>query len=208
MAGSLQDLRAKYEIVAPYIDEVQIDVMDGVFVPSESWRTPEDLVAAEWLTLPFELHLMIDKPERTMSRWLATGAERIIVHIESTEQLGAIFELARPLGTEIALGVKVDTPLSRFEKWLPQVKTAQFMGIAKVGYQGQPFDDRVVGRITELKARAPHVTIAVDGGVNGYTIPLLIAAGATRLAVGSAIFTASDPQEAYRALQTIVSQHA
>lgn len=188
MATSFVELRTKYELVAPYVDEVQIDVMDGVFVPSESWRTPEDLVGASWLTLPFELHLMIDKPERTIAKWLATGADRIIVHIESTEQLPAIFEMAKPLGTEIALGARVTTPVTVFEKWLPQIKTVQYMGIDKVGFQGQPFDDRVLERITELKALAPHVTIAVDGAVNEHTIPLLVAAGAERLAVGSALF--------------------
>lgn len=188
MAESFAELEAKYELVAPFVDEVQIDIMDGVFVPSESWRTPEDLVNALWLTLPFEVHLMIDKPERTIAKWLATGAERLIVHVESTNDMTSILALAKNAGTEIALGVRVDTPLQKFEKWLSEVKTVQFMGIAKVGFQGQPFDDRVVERITELKALAPHVTIAVDGGVNEHTIPLLVAAGADRLAVGSALF--------------------
>ncbi|PIR46332.1 MAG: hypothetical protein COV07_04295 [Candidatus Vogelbacteria bacterium CG10_big_fil_rev_8_21_14_0_10_45_14] len=206
MASDIADLENKYSLVSEFVDEIQIDVMDGLFIDAKSWNEPSDLVEATWLTLPFELHLMIKEPERTISKWLATGAERIIIHIESTRDLTSIFEMARTIGTEIALGINIETPLSVLSKWLGMISTVQLMGIRNIGHQGEPFEMIIKERITELKKMAPHVIIAVDGGVSEETIPLLLEAGASRLAVGSAIFNSGDISMTISKLNSLILQ--
>jgi len=206
MAHSLADLRIKYAAVAPFVDEVQIDVMDGVFVLAKGWCEPNDIRVSSFVQLPFEMHLMVDKPERRISKWLETGAARLIVHVESTDQMSQILVEAQVFGTEIALGINVLTPLERLDPWLDRVKVVQMMGIKNVGHQGEPFAQEILPRIKVLKKRAPHVTIAVDGGVNEETIPLLRAAGVERFAVGSAIFQSEDVRSAIFGLQEAIKK--
>jgi ribulose-phosphate 3-epimerase len=78
------------------------------------------------------------------------------------------------------------------------------MGIARIGSQGNPFDERVLERIRALKSLYPDLEVSIDGSVRAETLPSLIEAGATRFAVGSAILHAEDPEEAYRTLSSIV----
>jgi len=205
MPKDFADLVAKYELVSPFVDEVQIDVSDGIFVEKETWRNPSDLLSSVFITMPFELHLMIDKPERTIEKWLATGAERILVHFEATNDLRTIMNLAKVTGTEIGLVLNIDTPIASAEKWYPELYTVQLMGIRKVGFQGQPFEEKVIERITELHRVAPHVTIAIDGGVSLLTVRALSLAGAERLLVGSAIFSSENPAKSYNELKAKIS---
>ena len=77
------------------------------------------------------------------------------------------------------------------------------MGIAKIGYQGQPFDGQVIQKIQDLRKQYPEVTISVDGGVNFETAPKLIEAGATRLVSGSTILQSNNPEKTIEQLKQI-----
>jgi ribulose-phosphate 3-epimerase len=104
------------------------------------------------------------------------------------------------LGIELGLAINIDTPntdiypyLSRVDdEGLMPVDFVQFMGIRKIGYQGEPFAEEVYGKIRELRAHNPDIIISVDGGVNLENAPILLEAGANRLIAGSAVFDSDD----------------
>ena len=103
----------------------------------------------------------------------------------------------------IGLAISNDTPIETLEPFLDYVSYVQCMGIEKVGFQGQDFDNRVVDRISYLKRTYPHLTLAVDGAVSTETARMLKDSGASNLVVGSGILKADDPKEAINTLEKI-----
>lgn len=226
MPTSYDDLRDKAERVSAFVPLAQIDIMDGVFVPSKSWpyteggpeREPHFVALAkqdkglpEWEDLDYEIDFMIAEPEKHIDEWLPLGASRLIFHIESVKDIELFFSHdifrpeARSIGDskviELGLALNPDTPLDAILPHIPKVDFVQCMGIAKIGYQGQPFDERVLEQIHTLRLKYPDMPISVDGGVNLMTAHDLRAAGATRLVSGSAIFSAVDVESAILALE-------
>lgn len=212
MPKSFSDLSEKMSLVSGFVPMVQIDVMDGVFVPSKSWpyvKNPDpdfEYIQKEqkefpyWQELDFEVDLMVNNAEVLAGSWIGAGAKRLIFHIESlVNSKSAIEQIKKSLPvkdsflyTEIGIAINPDTPNEKLEPVLSQVDFVQFMGIQKIGFQGQPFDDRVLEKIIRLRTELPNVTISVDGSVNMETAPSLMDAGVNRLVIGSAIFERED----------------
>lgn len=212
-ARTFEELKVKVGAVLGLVSTFQIDVADGVFVPNRSWPMhPEDkahftrMVAGEE-SLPykdemdFEVHFMAHEPEKLLPDWMKLGVVRALFHIEARHDFSALQSIADG-AIELGVVLKIDTPISRIDAYIEHISVVQLMGIAEIGVQGQPFDPRVIDRVREVKARYPDVTIEVDGSVNRDTAPLLIAAGATRLAPGSYVLNAEDPKTAVTALIT------
>ena len=214
MPRDLEDLYVHLANVLGAARTVQIDVMDGVFVPEKSWPcTPGGseefarVVSGEF-SLPFaqdfnlEVDLMVTDPVSAAKHWVRAGARRVIVHVESVRDIAsALKEIkAVSMDTEVGIAIGIETPNEQIESALGTVDVVQCMGIARIGYQGEVFDERVAGKVADIHERHPGVTISVDGGVNAENIARLARAGARRFAVGSAIFNTDDPAEAYRAI--------
>jgi len=160
--------------------------------------------------LDFEVDLMVANPAEVWRDWVRAGAKRLIIHAESlpnAAELATFLKIIRAevpadesfLHIDIGVALNPDTPNSVLEPLLvgsvanPALADfVQFMGIARIGFQGQLFDERVLGKISDLRARFPKVTMSVDGGVNVETAPRLVSAGANRLAIGSALFKEED----------------
>lgn len=206
------DLQGKMSLVAGLAPLVQIDVLDGKFTPEASWpynveedKNFLDIVRGEkgfpyWEKIDFEVDLMVEDPFTFWEDWFNAGAKRIIFHIESKTNWETIIaefkkhsvEKDLPFYTELGFAINIDTPL---EKLLPVIAHADFiqcMGIARIGFQGEPFDERVIEKIKEIKKHYPEMIVSVDGGVSLENAQALIEAGATRLVSGSAIFEDSD----------------
>lgn len=174
---------------------VQIDIADGIFTPTMSWHTPAELAEHLGVQHPsgkmpnIEIDMMVAEPEEKVESWIRAGAKRVIIHIESTttEKLQEIITRLSNSQVEVGLALNIDTPNEALEPWIGKIDFAQFMGIAKIGYQGQAFDPRVLPKIKDLRKKYPNAIIQVDGGVNAANAPLLKEAGANRLVVGSAI---------------------
>lgn len=172
-----------------------------------------------WEELDYEIDLMIAEPEKHIDEWLPLGASRLIFHIEAIKDVEEFFahDIFRPGARDIAgqrvievgLAINPDTPLAAIEpyvfeiKYLGKIDFIQCMGIARIGYQGQPFDERVLAHINTLRAKHPNLPISVDGGVGADTAKLLKQAGATRLVAGSAIFGAGDPAQSIEELRKL-----
>jgi len=186
--------------------EVHVDVVDGQFVPFTSWPyapvgSPVEVSAlTDHFTL--EVDLMVSEPLVAADSWLLAGADMLVFHTETiTPEAFTRFAEA----TKISIGISIinDTPLSVLEPYMAAADYVQLMGIAKIGAQGQPFDERVLKRITTLKQQYPKHPISVDGSVNKTTCQKISAAGADRLICGSAIVGALEPEVAWRELQSL-----
>lgn len=199
---------------------VQLDVCDGDFVPYVSWphRGTEQWAELEALAagkrqlpegLSYEAHLMVAEPHYLGDLLVRGGVTRIMAHTEAmpdkTKAREAFGEWRRSGAGEIGISLMLDTPLADIDTYLSHgdVDFVQVMAIAEIGEQGHSFDERAISRISELRATYPSLVISVDGGVAGDNAVALLAAGASRLAVGSAIWKAEDPQAAFKALTAI-----
>ncbi len=201
---SLDNLKDSLARVAPFARSVQIDIVDGVFVPSISWPYQE-LGRIESLSplienFEVEMDLMVMNPEDVIETYLQSGVSRVVIHLESTNHFKAIVALKEKYNFLLGISINNDTPLTKLAEYINDIEYVQLMGIAQIGSQGQPFDERVLERISILKDTYPYLEISIDGSVNSDSLPRLLGAGATRFAVGSAIVGAEHPQEAYEVL--------
>jgi len=212
-----EDLKNKLARVRGLVPAVQIDILDGKFAPERSWPFHADdkeyfkkVIKEEeglpfWEDFYFEADLMITEPEKHIEDFIFAGFSRLVVHIESTNKMGEIIDKCRELDTEIGIAIDIETPNEVLDEYIDRIDFVQFMGIAEIGAQGEPFDARVVEKIAALKAEHPDILVSVDGGVSLETTPFLIGAGAERLVSGSAIFGSEDIAKTLSQFQTIES---
>lgn len=207
---SFDNLEDTIRDVEGFAEEVQIDIVDGKFVPFVSWpyRGSGTPLLLERLALrtALEIDLMIMEPERAIDLYVRAGANALVVHLESTEHVEDVLRHHEEHMYRLGFSINNDTPLDLLTPYLSHIDYVQLMGIAKIGSQGQPFDERVLDRIKELKGIAPERTISIDGSVNSETLPRLLKAGATRFVSGSAILSADDPERAYTTLTHIAER--
>jgi len=227
---SREDLEEKLALFSKHTDAdmVQIDVVDGRFAKPASWpyaNGSKEFAAmiARGETLPYlgrfryEVDLMTSDPEQVTGLWIAAGVSRITVHAESTTYLPKIItDLVRKYGYDrdfapgllsFGLAIGIATDLALVEQYLEYLNYVQFMGIAAIGKQGQPFDTRVIQKIATFRKRHPTVEIQVDGGVTKQTAPLLLAAGVDRLIVGHVLLQAKDMREEYEELSAFALRY-
>jgi ribulose-phosphate 3-epimerase len=213
-ALSFAELRSKMALVRGAVSTFQVDVCDGMFVTNRSWpMNPGDKAQFErivrgeeampfWEEMDFEADLMMHEPEKILPDLIRAGFMRALIHIEARHDFSACLAEAKDR-LELGIALSIGTDIARIGEYLDHIGVVQFMGIAKIGVQGQPFDPRVLDMIRETKARYPGVTIEVDGAVNMQTAPQMVSAGATRLAPGSYVFRVEDPKAAIEALEQL-----
>ena len=200
------EIEEKIGLINGLAKTVQIDVCDGQFTSEPSWpyRKRDDdfekLIHEQegfpgWEDEDFEIDLMANRPEELVEDWVRAGASRIVIHIEAK---GDVKKALVILGgrVEIGLALSEGTSLDAIEPYCEHINFIQLMGIDQIGFQGQAFDEKVIGRIKEAKLKYPTLPISIDGGVSLDNARELIAAGADRLVVGSAIFDSDNPTEA------------
>lgn len=201
------DLEEAVARVAAFVPRVQVDIVDGIFAPSRTWPfqgdrgefkalTGEERGLPHWEDMEYEIDMMVVKPEEKMDAWIAAGASALIIHRESVtdDELEAILGKAESR-IDIGLAFRPSTPLESLEAWIPRIAFLQCMGSDTIGKHGVPLDDHVIAIVRVLRARHQDLTIAVDIGVNAETAPLLVEAGADKLAIGSALMSAPDVRE-------------
>jgi ribulose-phosphate 3-epimerase len=192
------------------VSRVQIDVTDGKYTPNTSWpyqtkvdRDFEKIVSQDagmpyWEDFNFDIDLMISNPEEEYQKWVDAGASALIFHLESLsgDKLEFIKRVKEENFIQIAVAIQTKTPNEELEPFLDIVDFVQFMGIEKIGYQGQEFAEDVLGKIRDLRKIRPDLDIAVDGSVNFDTADRIADQGANLLVSGSAILRAEDIGEA------------
>jgi ribulose-phosphate 3-epimerase len=194
--------------VLPWSPEIQVDIVDGLFVPHTSWPYKGGAVhalSAFSNTIIIEVDLMVQEPETVVESYLQAGVKRVVVHLESVKNLAVIVALKQKYPFLLGFSIGNDTPLETLQNVVGYADYVQLMGIASIGAQGQSFDTRVLDRIRAVRHAHGTLPISIDGSVNTATIEALVEVGADRLVSGSAILSADEPDRAYQTLAHLAS---
>lgn len=219
---SKDDLEEKLALLAsiPAVSRIQIDVVDGLFASPASWPYSAGAIGLrrkierrEMLPhldrIEYEIDLMCFDALRAAGEWLALGVSRITFHAGSTDDLPRFLALARKrYGDIVSFGLALSSEgdLALVERVVSGIEYVQFMGIARLGRQGQPFDERALERARIFRERHPDIPVQIDGGVSRANARKLFALGAANLVVGSAILRSRDPATALAELEALHSR--
>jgi len=207
-----EELKDKVALVRGVVPVVQIDLCDGEFVKNKTWPFStggindvklQNILNEEegmpfWEDIDYELDLMVSDAVENFDLYAKLGPKRIIFHLEAVGDLEEFKHFVEGIDVyvrdaiQIGVAINTTTPIEKIFSLVNYVDFIQCMGIEKIGFQGENFDQKVLTQIKTLKEKYPDLIISVDGGVNLETAPLLYNAGATRLVVGSVIFKSED----------------
>ncbi len=215
---NFHELEEKLEFLKGVAPSVQIDITDGKFAGQASWplakpdQNFEAIVREErgmpfWEDFEFEFDLMVKDPFTIIPDLITAGAAKIVLHAKTidldNDQL--LLDKLRTDGVvQVGIAFENDADEDYIREFLPFADFVQFMGISKIGFQGQAFDPRVVDRIKWLHDELPTMPIAVDGAMNIDTAALVADAGATKVIAGSYILNSQNPMEAVREMEGLI----
>jgi ribulose-phosphate 3-epimerase len=183
------------EVARAGADYVHADVMDGHFVPNITIGAPVVASIRRATTLPLDVHLMIEHPERYVSQFAQAGADIITVHVEASAHLHATIRLIKELGARAGVSLNPPTPLAVIEEFLPHVDLVLIMSV-NPGFGGQSFMPETLPKIADVRKilsnRELRAELEVDGGINVSNARDIVEAGADILVAGNSIFRAQE----------------
>jgi ribulose-phosphate 3-epimerase len=204
LTKDISDLKQKLAVLAPWAPAVHIDISDGKFVANKTLSYGEMAPILASSPLPIELHLMVAKPWPIVREAAAAKVARVFVHAETITDSNEF--VGHQQATQfVGLVFNLETPWGIWEKHLADVPSVLLMAI-EPGWQGSEFQPKVLDRLAFLRSHYPAVEREVDGGVDRSTIQQLVAAGATRVVVGSALWQSADPHIAYEQLCALITE--
>lgn len=169
-------------------DYIHIDVMDGMFVPNITFGAPVIKAIRNKTNLIFDVHLMIEKPERYIEDFVKAGADIIVVHVEATKHLHRTIQLIKSFGVKAGVSLNPATPIETIKYVINDLDMVLIMSV-NPGFGGQRFIENSVQKIQEVCNLSNTVDIQVDGGITDETIGKCIEAGANIFVAGSYIFS-------------------
>ena len=176
-------------------DYIHVDVMDGHFVPNITIGPAVVKSIRHCTKLPFDVHLMIEKPENYIKQFADAGSNIITVHIEACPHVHRVIESIRETGARAGISLNPGTALKSIEEILPDVDLVLVMTV-NPGFGGQKFIPGVTDKIARLRQKIDQLKLSceleVDGGITADTAPEVVRAGAQVIVAGSAVFTTKE----------------
>ena len=161
--------------------------MDGNFVPNISFGPVVIKSLRAHSNLIFDVHLMIENPDKYVADFVDAGADIICVHVESTKHLNRTIQLIKSYKKKVGVALNPSTSLDTIKYDLDNIDMVLIMTV-NPGFGGQKFIPQMLQKIKELRKIAPNIDIQVDGGINDEISKLVIEAGANVLVAGSYVF--------------------
>ena len=196
IAKSQDELEININKVMDHVDLIQLDIMDGEFVPNQSIDFDFDLPKTDCV---YEAHLMINSPIKWIKKYY-TKVNMILAHFESCKNPSEVIEYVRSKNKKVGFVLNPKTPISAIEKYLDDLDQVLIMTV-NPGFYGSPFLPEMLDKISELRALKPNLNIEVDGGITDKTIGLVDQAGANMFVSGSYIIKAENVADAIENLK-------
>lgn len=194
------------EVQAAGVDRIQIDVMDGRFVPNITFGTQAVASLRSLTHLTLEVHLMVEPPEDFIAPFAEAGADTIIVHQEATPHLHRAIQHIHSLGKKAGVAINPSTPALLLSEVIGSLDLVLVMTV-NPGFGGQEFIMETLPKIREIRRQIEEkglkCEVEVDGGINTETAPLVVKAGADVLVAGSSVYGCKDGVAA--AIQALLS---
>lgn len=186
-------------------DFIHIDVMDGEFVPNITFGMPVIKAIRGKTDKVFDVHLMINNPQRYIDEFIAAGADIITLHYESEKHLDRAIQYIKSKGIKAAVALNPATPTIVLKDIIANLDMVLIMSV-NPGFGGQKFIPYSLNKIREvkemtIKANNPNILIQVDGGVDKNNVKDVIEAGANVIVAGSAVFGDGNIEENIKALR-------
>lgn len=187
-------------------DYIHLDVMDGIFVPNITFGPPVIKKLRNVTKIPFDVHLMIDRPERYIKDFVDAGADIITVHEEATTHLHRTIQEIKSYGIKAGVSLNPATPLENIEYVLDDLDLILIMTV-NPGFGGQSFIRSMESKIRKLRdtinERNLNIILQVDGGIKLENAKEILEYGADLLVVGSDIFGSEDVESRTREFKSL-----
>lgn len=197
IAALQSEFEEKINLVRDFADTIQLDIMDGIFVPNESlnfsFKLPET-------NCQFEAHLMVDNPDNWVKRnW--QKVDTVLIPIESCEKPKEFIKFFKDR-KKIGFALNPETPSEAIKDYLDKINQVLIMTV-NPGFYGSKFLPETLEKVRELRKLRPELDIEVDGGINPETIRMAFEAGANFFVSGSYIMNSKDPKQAIENLRKL-----
>ena len=203
LSADFANLQAELENIST-ADAAHIDVMDNHFVPNLTWGLPVVKRLREVSPVPFDVHLMIEDPDRWAPQYAQVGCESVTFHAEAATAPIKLARTLRELGAAAGMALRPATPVEPYLDMLSELDMLLVMTV-EPGFGGQTFLDVTLPKIRRaaeaVAGSETPVVVQVDGGVTQESIVRAAEAGATCFVAGSSVYGAQDPQQAIASLR-------
>lgn len=192
LAADFFDLSSQMKLLKEgNIEVLHLDVMDGMFVPSISFGMPVISSLRKSVDFFFDVHMMVENPERYIEDFYNSGADGITIHFEACKHIDRTISQIKSLGLRSGISINPATPVSFLENIISEVDMVLIMSV-NPGFGGQKFIPYSLDKIRELskmrEKKNPKLLIQVDGGVGVDNIKALSDAGVDEFVAGSSVF--------------------
>ncbi len=199
LASTPVDYAERIDRVKPFAKRLHIDVCDGIFADNKTLGLTQ---IYDINTIPFDLHLMIERPLMELETIISLAPSLVIIHFESEGDHFSLIKELKAYEIKVGLAVLAETSISQVAALLPLIDHLLiFTGY--IGHNGGTFQSDQLHKIAEARAIAPNLEIGIDGGVDQSSARLCVEAGVDILDVGSFIHNSNDPEIAYIAISAI-----
>jgi len=186
-----------------FTNYMQLDIMDGKFVPSKS--ISHDALANIDIKLNWEVHLMVEKPETYLKDFRQAGAQKVVFHYESTSSPQDVISEIKSLGMGVGLAINPETSISAIHSLISAVDSILLLAV-NPGFYGSQFIPEVLDKVAEIRSISPDSEIGMDGGMKENNVSQVARIGVDVIYVGSAIFLQPQPGESFKRLQSLAEE--
>lgn len=197
---TFNEVKERITKVEPYVKWCHLDITDGVFSKHLTWNNPRDLLNLRIShVLKFEVHLMVQEPEKVVDEWLIPPIERVIVHLEAIKDLDGIIKKCREKEIEVGLAINPETTWENLWPYFEKVDLIQTLAV-NPGPSGQELQEEIYDKIINIRKYCEKCIIEVDGGINVDTAKKAKEIGANLLVAGNYIFNSESISDAIKKL--------